>query len=107
MIQIIALKTFDRAVKKLMSKADIEALASLLRHNPEEGVVVKGSGGIRKMRWAADKGKSGGLRIIYFYQDNRGRIFLITAYSKNQKKDLTDAEVNALKKLTSQLNGEE
>lgn len=103
MIDIIILKTFQRATKKLLKSVDIEKLADILRDNPASGAMIRGSGGIRKLRFATSKGKSGGLRVIYYYQDSKGRIFLITAYPKNEKDNLSQGEVNDLKKLVQHL----
>ena len=102
-IEIIALKTFIRATKKILTRGDLEMLAKVLRENPKTGAVIKGSGGVRKMRFATTKGKSSGLRVVYFFQDSKGRLFLITAYAKGDKENLSQAEVNELKKLTDQL----
>lgn len=105
MYNIICLSTFQRATKKLFNTQDIETLAKILQDNPKSGDVIRGSGGIRKLRFATNKGKSGGARIIYFFQDEKGRIFLITAYTKNKKETLSQSEINELKKLTDNLKG--
>jgi len=61
----------------------LELQGFLVRH-PETGKVVPGSGGVRKLRWAAaGKGKSGGVRIIYYYKRQDGEIWLLTIYGKN------------------------
>ncbi len=55
----------------------------LVRH-PETGKVIPGSGGVRKLRWgAAGKGKSGGVRVIYYYKKQDSEIWLLTIYGKN------------------------
>jgi len=61
---------------------------------------MEGTGGIRKLRWAREgKGKSGGVRIIYFYHNNEMPLYLLTLYGKNEKDDLSASERNALAKL--------
>lgn len=61
----------------------------------------QGSGGVRKARWAAgSKGKSGGVRIIYYWVKSKDQILLITIYSKSEKDDLTKDQLKAIKKLT-------
>ena len=106
-IKVIALKSFDRAVKKLLSDDDVKTLSDSLRENPEQGVVIKGTGGVRKMRVAlSGRGKRGGARVIYYYVMLKARVFLITAYTKNKKDNLTDAEARDLKRLTDQLKGD-
>jgi len=104
-VKVIALNSFRTAVKKLMNEEDIKALASELRKRPNKGDILKGTGGVRKVRWAHNQGKRGGFRIIYFYQNKKGQIFLITAYTKNQKENLTATETKQLKQLTDQLKG--
>jgi hypothetical protein len=60
-------------------------LQSFLFKYPEAGKVVPGSGGVRKLRWAmARKGKSGGVRIIYYFKKQDEEIWLLTIYSKNE-----------------------
>ena len=103
MIEVIALKTFTRATKKLFKPGDIEILAKVLQETPEIGVIIQGSGGVRKMRFSTTAGKSGGLRIVYFFLDSKDRVYLITAYAKNEQENLTKAQINELKKLTEYL----
>ena len=58
------------------------------------------TGGVRKIRWAlGGKGKRGGARVIYYYHSERLPLFLLTAYAKNEKPNLTKAERNAIKRL--------
>ena len=59
---------------------------------------------LRKFRWAAKgKGKSGGVRVIYYFHNESSPIFLLTVYAKNQKANLTKAERNELKALVPML----
>ncbi len=56
---------------------------------PEKGDIIKGSGGVRKIRWAINnKGKSGGLRVIYYWKDTADEIWLLTLYAKNEKESI-------------------
>jgi len=56
---------------------------------PESGKVVRGSGGVRKVRWAmAGKGKSGGVRVIYYFKKQDDEIWLLTIYSKNEVENI-------------------
>lgn len=53
---------------------------------PEAGDVVKGSGGVRKLRWSAPgRGKSAGYRVIYFVRNEAGVVWMLTMYAKNEK----------------------
>ena len=72
--------------------------------NPEAGRVIPETGGIRKLRWGAKgKGKRGGARIIYYFHNESMPVFLLSAYTKGEKTDLSTAERNALKKLAPEL----
>lgn len=63
---------------------------------------MQGTGGIRKLRWASGgKGKSGGVRIIYFYHNESIPLFLLTIFGKGEKANLSKAERNELSKFTS------
>jgi hypothetical protein len=60
-----------------------------LLHHPESGKVIPGSGGVRKIRWAAaGKGKSGGIRIIYYWKAMANEIWLLTVYSKSERETI-------------------
>ena len=57
-----------------------------LMNNPEKGDIIKGSGGVRKIRWAIkNKGKSGGIRVIYYWKDKASEMWLLTLYAKNEQ----------------------
>ena len=64
-------------------------MQSFLLQYPESGKVVRGSGGVRKVRWAmAGKGKSGGVRVIYYFKKQDDEIWLLTIYSKNEVENI-------------------
>lgn len=68
--------------------------------NPLAGDLISGTGGARKVRWVGtNKGKSGGVRVIYYYYNLGTPIFLFTAYGKNQRANITMNEKNLLKKI--------
>ncbi len=76
-------------------------LQVFLMAQPDAGDVIRGSGGIRKVRWAArGKGKSGGIRVIYYWAKDREHIYLLTLYSKGKRADIDPA---TLKRITKQL----
>ncbi len=63
---------------------------------------MQGTGGIRKLRWSAkSKGKSGGVRIIYYYHSESMPVFLLTLFGKSEKANLSKAERNELAKFTT------
>jgi len=68
--------------------------------NPEAGEVIPETGGVRKVRWAlAGKGKRGGARVIYYHHSERLPVFLLAAFAKNEKANLSRAERSAMKRL--------
>ncbi len=82
---------------------DEKALMTLqveLLQRPEAGAIIVNGGGLRKIRWAAKgHGKSGGARVIYYVETAAGQILLLDIYPKNEKENLTKAQLAALKKL--------
>ena len=90
----------------LIGADGIDALAAYLIDHPDAGVVIPGSGGVRKLRWAASgKGKRGGARIIYVYVVLAARIYLLRCYAKNVKSDLTTHEKHELREIAAHLKG--
>ena len=103
-INVIALKSFRKATKKLFSEVDLEALTSFLIQFPDKGDVISGTGGLRKLRWAlAGKGKRGGSRVIYYYHKSEYEILLLTAYAKNEKEDLSAKDKKLLSEVVAQI----
>ena len=79
------------------------ALMEWLAVHPQAGKVIRGSGGLRKVRWAAKgRGKRGGARVIYFWWIGEARILLLDIYAKSEQEDLTAAEIEKLKRKASQ-----
>ena len=108
-IIITETEVFKRAVKKeKITSEDIEELKNELRLNPEKGDLIKNSGGFRKIRMAIENtGKSGGARVVYFYISLKGRIYLVTAYKKGSKENLTPDDMKILRKLSKSLKSME
>ena len=97
---VVETARFLKDVKPMMSDSKREELVAFVGANPQAGNVIPETGGVRKIRWAlAGRGKRGGARVIYYYQDERLPVFLLAAYGKNEKANLTMAERNAMKRL--------
>ena len=85
-----------------LNDTDLRRLQEQLLSDPKVGAVMRGTGGVRKMRFAFEhRGKSGSIRIIYVDFEVYEKIYLITAYPKNEKENLTDSERGELKRLIS------
>src|ERR1700761_525878 len=94
-ITIVETPEFLAASRKLLSEEERSALIDYLARRPDAGDIVPGAGGIRKVRWSiGGKGTRGGARIIYFFHDRDVPLFLLTAYGKNERADLSGAERN-------------
>jgi hypothetical protein len=92
---------FTKRIGNYLEDGDYADLQVFLCERPQAGKIIKGSGGMRKLRWAGKgKGKRGGLRVIYFWWVSRDRISLLMIYAKNETEDLTAGQ---LKKLREEL----
>ena len=99
--EFVMLPEFDRKWKDMgLTDRELKALQEELTINPQKGDVMQGTGGLRKIRVAFEgKGKSGSARVCYVDFAVYERIYLITAYSKDEKDNLSKAERNEVKKL--------
>ena len=94
---------FTKRMAGLMSDDEYSVLQWYLQQHVAEGDIVVGGGGLRKLRWKAPgRGKRGGLRLIYYWADARGCIYLVAVYAKNEKSDLTKQELQRLKVLVEE-----
>jgi hypothetical protein len=90
---------YSDQIEDLLSAEDHRQLQMHLLEQPDRGDFIKGSGGLRKLRWAGSgRGKRGGIRVIY-YLWHGDTAFLLFAYPKNQQEDLTPAQAKLLKNL--------
>lgn len=96
--------TFSRQADKLFSGDEKCELIEYLATNPLGGEVLPGTGGVRKLRFAASgAGKRGGARIIYYYLDERLPLYALLAYAKSDRLDLTPDERRAVTTMASAL----
>ncbi len=101
--EFIITKEFDNTWKKLgLGDDELSELEIFLCKNPNAGDVMEGTGGVRKLRWALEgQGKSGGARIIYLDIVFAKHIYLITAFQKNEKANLSKLERNEMKTIVT------
>ncbi len=101
---IVELAEFQRRSEKLLTASQRQSIINYLATHPASGDVMQGTGGIRKLRWSAQgRGKSGGVRVIYYYHNESMPLFLLTLFGKGEKANLTKSERNELAKYTSLL----
>lgn len=99
----IETKYYTKVVADYLTDEEQAKLAGYLIEQPDAGAVIQHTGGIRKVRWTAKgRGKSGGVRVIYYWRVSLHKIYLLTIYGKNESSDLTHAEKTALKKLVEE-----
>ena len=97
---LIETSLFTRRVLKLLSDESYRKLQAELADNPEKGVVIRGSGGIRKLRWDIEgRGKSGGVRVIYYWASTQHIVLMLLIYGKNEQNDLTPDQLKILRRL--------
>lgn len=101
---IAEMPEFIRRAAKILGQAERRALIDHLAESPRAGVLMQGTGGIRKLRWAGEgSGKSGGVRVIYFFHNQSMPLYLLTVFGKGEKANLSKAERNELAKLVKLL----
>mgnify|MGYP001587301078 FL=1 len=101
---IVELPEFIKRADKLLNPSQKDELITYLATYIRAGELMIGTGGVRKLRWSArGKGKSGGVRIIYYYHSEIMPLFLLAVFSKSEKVNLSKSERNELAKLTKLL----
>lgn len=97
---IVETSVFTKQVLTLLADDDYRKLQVVLANRPNAGALIKGSGGLRKIRWApTGMGKSGGVRVIYYWAVAPERLLMLFMYPKNERGDLTPEQVKILKKI--------
>ncbi|MFT4928413.1 MAG: hypothetical protein ACI8WB_004532 [Phenylobacterium sp.] len=98
---------FTKVIKALMSDDEYRALQAAIIQRPDLGVLIKDSGGLRKIRWKLEgRGKSGGIRAIYYWMVSDDQVYMVYAYPKAKQENLTPEQVAALKKIVQRWNDE-
>jgi hypothetical protein len=98
MFEFIESPIFERLVYDYLTEEEYAAFQLFLAANPDAGDLMRGSGGCRKVRWStAQKGKSGGVRVIYFARTRAGHIWLLTIYGKSAVENIPAHILHALK----------
>jgi hypothetical protein len=99
-MRFIETPIFTRAIVALLDDEQYQSLQLALLQRPQRGAVIRGSGGLRKVRWPLPgQGKRGGLRVIYFWDEASETIYMLFAYPKNEQEDLTAQQLRVLSRL--------
>ena len=99
---IIETRMFTRRIKELMSDDEYRALQETLVNRPGMGDIVPGTGGLRRVRWKQDgHGKSGGVRVIYYWMTEDEHLYMLYVYPKSKQEDLTAEQKKGLKSIVA------
>ena len=99
-MRFVETPVFTTAIRQLLPDEQYRQLQLALLFRPEQGAVIPGSGGLRKLRWAVPgRGKRGGIRLIYYWIPAEETFLMLFAYPKNVQDDLTAAQLKTLRRL--------
>ena len=102
-MRFVETPVFTAIIRDLLPDDEYRALQSALLLRPEQGAIIPGSGGIRKLRWSGrGRGKRGGLRVIYFWFVSEGVVYMLYASAKGVAADLTPAQIKVLRGLVKE-----
>lgn len=97
MLTVAEVPEYIRKSEKLLSDGERRDVVNYLAAHPKAGDLMEGSGGVRKLRWGrGGQGKSGGVRVIYYFHSEAMPLYLLTLFAKNERANLSKAERNDL-----------
>jgi RelE toxin of RelEB toxin-antitoxin system len=103
-MEFIEASGFSYIRERYFDDSQFNMLQLYLMDYPDAGTVIKGSGGVRKLRWGLPgQGKRGGLRVIYYWITKNNQILFLTAYRKNEASDLSKDTIKAMKELVKEI----
>jgi hypothetical protein len=106
LITVAEMPEYVRRATKLLSQSERNDVIDYVAATPKAGDLIQGTGGVRKLRWSrSGRGKSGGVRVIYYFHSEALPLYLLTVFGKGEKADLSQAERNELAKLVRVLKG--
>jgi len=99
-MRFVETPVFTSAIRRHLDDEHYRHLQIALMLRPEQGPVISGSGGLRKVRWATPgSGKRGGLRVIYYWAPSERVFYRVYAYTKSEQGDLTAVQTRELGRL--------
>jgi hypothetical protein len=97
---IVETSIFTKKIQTLLDNEDYREFQIALVNRPSAGVVIPGSGGLRKVRWARrGSGKRGGVRVIYYWAVKEDQLLMLFVFAKNEQDDLTPQQLRILRKV--------
>ncbi len=99
-MQFVETPIFTKEIRAALPDDQYRALQMALALRPEQGAIIPGSAGLRKLRWGGKgHGKSGGFRFIYYWDKKTETIYMLYLYPKNRQEDLTTEQRKLLRRL--------
>jgi len=104
LITVVETREFQQRAATRMSETERQAFITFIAGHPEDGALMVGTGGIRKSRWGVgSRGKSGGVRVIYYYHNPAMPLFLLTVFAKNERDNLSRHDKNSLRQVVTEI----
>ena len=102
-MKFIETPIFTKEIQSVLSDDEYRSLQTALMLRPEQGPVIRGTGGLRKIRWGrSSRGKRGGLRLIYYWDKASVSIYMLYVYTKSKQDDLTPQQCRILSRLVQE-----
>jgi len=99
-MRFVETQVFTAAIRRHLDDERYRQLQIALILRPEQGPIIQGSGGLRKVRWATTGGgKRGGLRVIYYWAPRDQAFYMVYVYTKSEQGDLTPAQIRQLGRI--------
>lgn len=99
-MRFVETPVFTASLRRLLDDEQYRALQLALVLRPDQGRLIPGSGGLRKLRWGSKgRGKRGGVRIVYYWAVGENVCFMLYIYAKNEQGDLTTAQMRVLVRM--------
>jgi hypothetical protein len=106
-LEFVHMPLFERTRKNVLNDEEVHAVENQLLANPAAGVILRDTGGVRKLRAALEnRGKRGSVRIVYYYHRQRDTIYFILAFAKNVQASLTPAQRRIVRELVAAIEAE-
>jgi mRNA-degrading endonuclease RelE of RelBE toxin-antitoxin system len=102
-VVVVETSVFTRQLRALLPDEEYRKLQAALVGKPTLGPLIRGSGGLRKLRWALPgRGKRGGVRVIYFWAVRHDQLLMLLMYPKSERDDLSPSQLKLLRKLVGE-----
>jgi len=103
-VTVVELPEFARDAARIWSESERAEFTDYIARCPEAGDIVQGTGGVRKVRWTAKgKGKRGGARVIYFFYTPDNPLYLVAAYAKGERENISQADRKLYARMAAEM----